>query len=70
MNFFITFARAFCIIGDKFVSESHRHFWTKNTIGHLGVGNHICYGDRKWDNHSVFVYYCITPERLQLLTHL
>jgi len=36
--------------------NGHTHFWTKDTIGHLGVGIHICYGDRKWDNHSVFCF--------------
>jgi len=47
------------IIGDKFISEIHRHFWTKDTIGHLGVGIHICYGDRKWDNHSFFLFFIV-----------
>jgi len=45
-------------------------FWTKDTIGHLGVGIHIYYGDIKWDNPSVSCFYCITPERFQLLSQL
>jgi len=37
--------------------NGHTHFWTKDTIGHLGVGIHICYGDRKWYNHSIELIY-------------
>jgi len=32
------------------------HILDKGYNWSLGVGIHICYGDRKWDNHSVFVF--------------
>jgi len=58
------------ILGDKLISKTRRPCLTKEILDYLGVYTYICFGDRIWYNHRASCFYCITPERFQLLSQL